>query len=306
MNEKATTLISSIQPWLLTHGIKILFIIIGSIIINKVLNKFIEKTVRIMVQPELNSHDDSEVKRENTLISIFSATAFITIFSVASLMVLQEVGMEIGPLLAGAGIIGLAFGFGGQYLIRDVITGLFIILENQYRIGDVVKFDTLGGTVERITLRMTTLRDLDGVVHHIPHGEIKQVSNLSKQFARINLNIGVAYKTNLDHAIRIINETGNQMFNEEFWKEALITAPQFLRVDDLGDSSITLKVLGETIPSRKWEITGEFRKRIKEAFDREGIEIPFPQRVIHHINAEKVESEYKSKDIENNKQENRE
>ena len=240
-----------------------------------------------MVKPEENSHDDSEIKRENTLISIFSATVFVTIFSVVVLMVLQEVGMQIGPLLAGAGIIGLAFGFGGQYLIRDIITGLFIILENQYRIGDIVKFETIGGTVERITLRMTTLRDLDGVVHYIPHGEIKQVSNLSKQFGRVNLNIGVAYNTNLDHAIRVINETGNQMFNEEFWQEALISAPQFLRVDNLGDSSISLKVLGDTIPSRKWEVAGEFRKRIKEAFDKEGIEIPFPQTVVHHKNTEK-------------------
>jgi small conductance mechanosensitive channel len=286
MNKSLSLWTSTIEPWLLNHGIKIIFIIIGAFIIHKLLNKFIEKTVRLVIQPDENSNDDNETKREKTLLSIFTATSLIIIFSISSLMILQELGMEIGPLLAGAGIIGLAFGFGGQYLIRDVITGLFIILENQYRIGDIVKFDTLGGTVERITLRMTTLRDLDGVVHYIPHGEIKQVSNLSKQFARVNINIGVAYTTNLDHAIRIINETGNQMFTEEFWKEALITPIQFLRVDDLGDSSIALKVIGETIPSRKWEVAGEFRKRIKQTFDKEGIEIPFPQQVIHHVNVE--------------------
>ncbi|TDD97451.1 mechanosensitive ion channel family protein [Flavobacterium cellulosilyticum] len=273
---------TTLEPWILTHGLRIILIIIGFYLINKVIHKFIEKTVRLLVLPDLNSNDESEKKRENTLISIFSATFFIALLSISSLMVLQEIGMEIGPLLAGAGIIGLAFGFGGQYLIRDIITGLFIIIENQYRIGDVVKFDSLGGTVERITLRMTTLRDLDGVVHHIPHGEVKQVSNWSKQFARINLNIGVAYNTNLDHAIAIINTTGNQMFEDPFWKLALITPPQFLRVNDLGDSAISLKVLGETIPNRQWEVTGEFRKRIKEAFDKEGIEIPFPQVVMHH------------------------
>jgi len=275
---------SSLEPWLINHGFKIIIIVIGFYLINKVIHKFIEKTVRLLVLPDPNSNDEGEKKREDTLISIFSATLFIALLSITSLMILQEIGMEIGPLLAGAGIIGLAFGFGGQYLIRDIITGLFIIIENQYRIGDIVKFDSLGGTVERITLRMTTLRDLDGVVHYVPHGEIKQVSNLSKQFARINLNIGVAYNTNLDHAIAIINKIGNQMFDEPFWKEALISPPQFLRVDDLGDSSIALKVLGETIPNRKWEVAGEFRKRIKEAFDKEGIEIPFPQVVVHHMN----------------------
>ena len=286
MNEKVSAWIYSIEPWLLTHGLKILFIIIGSIIINKILKKFIEKTVRIMVQPEENSYDDSEKKREDTLISIFSASSVIAIFSIAGLMILQEIGMQIGPLLAGAGIIGLAFGFGGQYLIRDVITGLFIILENQYRIGDVIKFENIGGTVEKITLRMTTLRDLDGVVHYIPHGEVKQVSNLSKQFARVNLNIGVAYDTDLNQAIKVINVTGNTMYSEEFWKTSLLSPIQFLRVDNLGDSSISLKVLGETISGKQWEIAGEFRKRIKEAFDKEGIVIPFPQRVVHHINSD--------------------
>lgn len=275
-----------IVPWLLTHGIKILIIVIGAYILNKVAAKFIERAVRITVSPEGIGSEEGEHKRENTLISIFTATATISILVIAALMVFQELGLMIGPILAGAGIIGLALGFGGQYLIRDIISGLFIILENQYRIGDVVRLEDVGGTVERISLRMTTLRDLDGTVHHIPHGEIKKVSNLSKYFARVNLNIGVAYHSDLEHVIRIVNQAGKELAEDPKWKDIILKAPQFLRVDDLGDSSVVIKVLGETKPLKQWEVTGELRKRIKIAFDEAGIEIPFPQRVVHQIKPE--------------------
>jgi small-conductance mechanosensitive channel len=196
-------------------------------------------------------------------------------------MILQEAGIKIGPILAGAGIVGLAFGFGGQYLIKDIITGLFIILENQYRIGDVINVDTIGGLVEDISLRKTILRDLDGTVHHIPHGEIKTVSNLSKGYARVNLDIGVSYSSDLEHVIKVINRTGKELAEDPLFKDLIIKPPQFLRVDDFADSAVIVKILGDTNPLKQWEVTGELRKRIKIAFDKEGIEIPFPQRVIH-------------------------
>ena len=202
---------------------------------------------------------------------------------VAILMILQEIEIPIAPILAGAGIIGIAVGFGGQYLIKDIISGFFFILENQYRVGDVVNFDGTGGLVEDISLRMTTLRDLDGTVHHIPHGEITKVANLSKDFARINLNIGIAYAANLDQVIKIVNEVGDKLSQDPKWKEFIIKSPQFLRVEDFADSSVVIKILGETQPLKQWEVTGELRKRIKIAFDNEGIEIPFPQRVVHQI-----------------------
>jgi len=201
----------------------------------------------------------------------------------ALLMIFQEMGVAIGPLLAAAGIAGLAFGFGGQYLIRDLISGLFIIMENQYRIGDVVCFDKTCGLVEDISMRMTTLRDLDGIVHHVPHGEIKMVSNLSKQFARVNLNIGIAYNSDLERVISVVNRVGEELANDPAWREFIIKPPQFLRVDDFGDSAIIIKILGETKPLKQWDVTGELRKRLKIAFDREGIEIPFPQRVVHQV-----------------------
>lgn len=270
-----------IIPWLLSSGLKIVFIVIGSLILNKVIITFIEKGVRIAVRPDGISSKDAEEKRENTLIQIFTTTSKIGLMTIAGLMVLQEFGVEIAPILAAAGIVGLAFGFGGQYLIRDIISGLFIILENQYRVGDIVNFDNAGGTVQEISLRKTTLRDLDGTVHHIPHGEIKKVSNLSKDFSRINLDVGVGYSSNLEHVITVINKVGNEIANDPLWKDNIILAPQFLRVNDFAASSIMLKILGETLPSKQWEVTGELRKRLKVAFDNEGIEIPFPQVVMH-------------------------
>jgi moderate conductance mechanosensitive channel len=281
MEDKLKEWSEAIIPWLMSHGIKILIIAVGAYIFNLIVSRIIKKAVRIAVKPDKSLPPEAEIKRENTLIRIFNSALAILVTTITILMILQEGGIKIGPILAGAGIVGLAVGFGGQYLIRDLISGLFIILENQYRIGDVVNVDNTGGFVEDISLRMTTLRDLDGTVHHIPHGEIKKVSNLSKRYARVNLNIGISYRSNLEHVIETVNKTGNELANDPLFKDSIITPPLFLRVDDFADSAIIIKILGDTKPLKQWEVTGELRKRLKIAFDREGIEIPFPQRVVH-------------------------
>ena len=268
-------------PWFLNHGLKIIAIIIIAVLLRKFAKIFIDKFIRKMIISDHFLSKAAEKQRENTLIRIFTTSLNIIIWLLAFLMVLQEIGIAIGPLLAAAGIAGLALGFGGQYFIRDLISGLFIIAENQYRIGDVVCFDGTCGLVEDISMRMTTLRDLDGVVHHVPHGEIKKVSNLSKDFARVNLNIGISYSSNLEQVISVVNKVGEALAKDPAWQEHILKAPQFLRVDDFADSAIIIKILGETKPIKQWDVTGELRKRLKIAFDREGIEIPFPQRVIH-------------------------
>ena len=268
-------------PWLMTHGTKMLAIALAAFVLNIILSRIIRRAVIIAVVPDKNMSPEAEVKRENTLIRIFNGTLAVVITIMASLMILKEAGLDMPPILAGAGIIGLAVGFGGQYLIRDIITGLFIILENQYRIGDAINIDGIGGTVEDISLRKTTLRNLDGTVHHIPHGVISKVSNLSKNFARVNLNIGISYSANLEHVIEVINKTGEELANDVKFKDLILSPPAFLRVEDFADSAVIVKILGDTQPLKQWEITGELRKRLKIAFDREGIEIPFPQRVIH-------------------------
>ena len=281
MKDTITKWAEAIFPWLLTHGLKILIIAVAAWLLMIILIRIIRKAVRIAVVADSSMEEEAEKKREDTLIRIFAGATRIIILTMAILMILQEAGIAIGPILAGAGIVGLAFGFGGQYLIRDIITGLFIILENQYRIGDVVNIDGTSGSVEDITLRLTTLRDLNGTIHHIPHGDIKRVANLSKKFARINLDMGVAYNTDLEHVIKVINKTGNELAEDPLYKEFILKPPQFLRVNDFADSAIILKILGDTKPLKQWEITGELRKRLKVAFDKEGIEIPFPQRVIY-------------------------
>jgi len=165
-----SNIIRNITPWFFDHSIKIVAIIIIAYLIRKFVGIFIKKIIRKIIVSDHFLTKEAEIKREDTLISIFNVSLGILIWLLAFLMILQEIGIAIGPLLAAAGIAGLAFGFGGQYLIRDLISGLFIIMENQYRIGDVVCFDGTCGLVEDISMRMTTLRDLDGIVHHVPHG----------------------------------------------------------------------------------------------------------------------------------------
>ncbi len=281
MTDIISKFIQSIVSWLLDHGVKIAAILFLAYFIRRFSAVFIEKFIRKVIVLDHFLSKEEEKKREDTLIRIFAGSLGIVVGIVALLMILQEIGVAIAPLLAAVGIAGLAFGFGGQYLIRDLISGLFIIMENQYRVGDVVCFNGTRGLVEDISLRMTTLRDLDGTVHHIPHGEIKRVSNLSKYFARVNLNIGISYSSNLEQVISVVNKVGKELAEDLEWKEYILKPPQFVRVDDFGDSAIIIKILGETKPLKQWDVAGELRKRLKIAFDREGIEIPFPQRVVH-------------------------
>ena len=281
MEENLTKWTEKIIPWIFDHGLKILVIVVSAYILNIILTRIIARAIRISLVADETMSKEGKKRREDTLLHISNGAVRISLLIIAVLMILQESGVKIGPILAGAGIVGLAVGFGAQYLIRDIITGIFIILENQYRIGDVVKIDEASGTVESITLRLTSLRDMNGTVHHIPHGEIKRVSNLSKSFARVNLDIGVAYETDLDHLIEVINRTGKELAEDPDFREYIITPPKFLRVNEFTDSAIMVKILGDTKSLRQCEVTGELRKRLKIAFDKEGIEIPFPQRVIH-------------------------
>jgi moderate conductance mechanosensitive channel len=274
-------LIVASTPWLIDHGVKIILIIVVVYVLHKVAFVLIDKIIRKVVVADHFLSKEAEEKRENTLIRVFHRTLHTVIIVVAVLMVLSEIGIDIGPLLAAAGLAGIAFGFGAQYLIRDVIAGLFIILENQYRVGDVACLDSTCGLVEDINLRTTVLRDLDGTVHHIPNGTFQKASNLSKFFARVNINIGVDYDSDLEHVITVVNRVGNELASDPKWKDLIIKPPQFLRVDEFADSAINIKILGDTKPLKQWDVMGELRKRLKVAFDKEGIVIPFPQRVVH-------------------------
>jgi len=270
-----------IKDWVLGSGSQIVILLTVGLIIYKFIKPLIAKVIRRVVTSDPSLSAEEEVRREDTLIQIMSGTIKISTVVFVFLMILSEFGIDIAPLIAGAGVIGLAFGFGGQYLVKDVITGLFIILENQYRVGDVVKIAGIAGLVEDISLRVTILRDLDGTVHHIPHGDVTTVSNMAKGFARVNMNIGISYNADVDKVKEIINRVGNELAEDPEFKEKIIDTPKYVRIDSFDDSSVSLKILGETKPLAQWEIAGELRIRLKRAFDKEGIEIPFPQMVIH-------------------------
>ena len=270
--------------WALTSGLQIIFIVAIAWLLKMIAKRSIRRIVKTAVT--LDKHhvmEDGEIKRMNTLVRIFSWTINTIIIVIAAMMVMQEFGVKIGPILGTAGIVGVAIGFGGQYLVKDLITGFFIIFENQYRIGDVVNIEGIGGVVEDISLRVTTLRDMNGTVHYIPHGEVKKVSNSAKKFGKVNINVGVSYEANLNHVREVINRIGREMAADPAWKDSINEAPQFLRVDELEDSSVSIKIVGETKPLKQWDVAGELRKRIKEGFEEAGIGIPYPQRVIHHI-----------------------
>lgn len=242
---------------------------------------FIRKTVKRTMRSSDHKNRLEEKKREETITQIISGALEILIWPITAILVISQLGVNVAPLIAGAGILGLAVGFGAQSLVKDVISGLFIIAENQYRVGDVVKINNeTTGTVTKISLRVTILRDLDGIVHTIPNGLIELTSNYTKEYSGINLNVGVSYDSDLDKVIKVINSVGDELYKDEEWKDKIIEPLKFLRVDNFGESSVDLKITGTTQPIKQWEVTGEFRKRLKNAFDKEGIEIPFPQRVI--------------------------
>ncbi len=275
----------TVVSWLLEHGIRILVILVLGVGLWFALKKFLPPVVRrTMARHRQRESKEGIKKRADTLLSVFIGAGKILIAMVVVFMVISELGIDIMPILAGFGIAGIAVGFGAQYLIRDLIAGVFIILENQYRVGDVAKVADIWGLVEEVNLRKTVLRDLDGAVHHVPNGEIRVASNYTRKFSRVNLNISVAYDTDLDHAISVINRVGQELAADEKWRKMIIKAPQALRVDNLGDSGIDIKILGDVQPIKQWDVMGELRLRLKKAFDAENIEIPWPHTKVYFGN----------------------
>lgn len=274
-----------ITDWLLQHGTRILVIVLIGIGLWFALKKLLPPLLRRSIIKTKGESKEGIKKRTDTLTSVLMGLSKILIAIIVVFMILAEVDVPIGPALAGLGVAGIAVGFGAQYLIRDLIAGFFVILENQYRVGDVARIADIAGLVEEINLRKTVLRDLDGIVHHVPNGEIRVASNYTRHFSRVNLNISVAYDTNLDHAINVLNRVGKELAADKDWSPVIKSAPQVLRVDNLGDSGIDIKVLGDVKPLQQWAVTGELRKRIKKAFDDEGIEIPWPHTKVYFGNS---------------------
>jgi len=272
-----------LKEWLLVHGTRIAVVWVVAVFLLFLLGRAIPPAIRRFVTQGMAGSTDDEIhKRVQTLSTVIVTTIEIFILLICAFIVISEVGWgdKVTPILASASVIGLAVGFGAQSLVKDVISGLFILMENQYRVGDVVKIAGVGGLVEEINLRRTVLRDADGIVHFIPNGNITVASNQTRGWSKVNTTVSVDYGTDLNKAIDVINRACKEMAAEPEWASQLMQTPTALWVDNLGDSGIDIRVAGQTKPGQQWAVAGEIRKRIKEALDKAGISIPYPHTTL--------------------------
>jgi len=276
-----------ITDWLLQHGTRILIILALCVITYIVLKRIIPGTIGRTLAKTMEDQPELEIeKRKATLNRLLMGMIGVVIIVIGVFLVLTELGINIAALIAGFGVVGIAVGFGAQSLIKDLIAGLIIMIENQYNVGDVIKVASVVGVVEAANLRRTLLRDLDGTLHIVPNGEIRVTGNYTKLWSRAHLNISVAYKEDLDRVMSIIRKTWEELAEDPDWAPLIISkTPWLLRVDAFEDSGIIIKVVGETQPIKQWAVMGELRRRIKKVFDEQGIEIPWPHTKVYFGNS---------------------
>jgi len=273
--------------WVYQTGWKIFLIVgicLGTFFMIRHFTPFV---IRRVVKRQMRRKRKAErEKRVQTLARLVTTVSAIGLGILAAFLVFQHLGINMTTPLVGLGVFGVAVGFGAQYLIRDLIAGFFVYLENQYNIGDVIRVGSIAGIVEELSLRRTVLRDLDGAKHIIPNGEVRIVSNLTQEWSRAHLNISVAYKEDLDRVMAVMRRTWEEMTEDPDWSPFIISkTPWLLRVDEFGNSGITIKMVGETEPIKQWDVMGEYRRRIKRVFDEEGIEIPWPHVKLYYGDA---------------------
>jgi len=242
------------------------------------------KLKNIILKRTHASHTESKEEKEkrvNTLINILRQAGGIVIWVIFILILLRQVNLDIGPILASAGILGLAVGFGAQELVRDFISGFFMLLENQVRAGDVAIINGQGGLVEEIALRTITLRDFSGVVHIFQNGKINTLANMTKEWSAAVFDVGIAYKENTDRVREVMKRVGEELKNDPEFTDKINEPLEIFGVDNWGDSAVTIKARFKTKPGQQWTVGREYKGRLKKAFDEERIEIPFPHRTIY-------------------------
>jgi moderate conductance mechanosensitive channel len=271
-------ILSSIGVWVVNTGLKIFLILIVTLIVIKGVGIFSERLTALLMKRQT---DEEYKKRADTLASVIRHLLNVVILIVAVMTILAQLGVEIGPILAAAGIVGLAIGFGAQSLVKDVINGFFILLEDQIRVGDVVDVNGKGGLVEKVNLKMTILRDLAGNVHFIPNGTIDIVTNMTKGYSRYVFDIGVAYREDVDEVIQVIKEVDEDMRKDPEFGEDILQPIEILGLDRFADSAIIVRARTTTKPIKQWRVGREFNRRLKKLFDQRGIEIPFPHVTLY-------------------------
>ena len=294
-NEFISNLVGSVVPDVL-RVIAIFFI---AWVVNRLLRRVIHRLVDRMLDDEDGPllslrkagplaasrpiNPQRAVMRTETVGAVLRSASTLAVWTIAVLVAvgsLETVDLNLGPLIASAGVVGVALGFGAQSLVKDFLTGTFMLLEDQYGIGDIVDLGPASGVVERISLRKTQLRDLEGTVWHIPNGEITRVGNFSQLWSRTLLDVAVAYDTDLRHAIQVIEGVAKNLTADPEWSHMILDEPEVWGVERFDESSITIRMVVKTEPAKQWAINRELRLRMKEALDAEGIEIPFPQRTL--------------------------
>jgi small conductance mechanosensitive channel len=271
-----------VRAWLpeLKSALRILAILIVAWVAQAVLGRVLR---RLRAMLAARSTDREESKRIETLARVLRYTLAVVIMLVTGMLVLNELGVSIAPILGAAGVVGVAVGFGAQSLIKDYFNGFFILVENQIRVGDVVAIADKGGLVEEITLRRVKLRDYDGSVHYVPNGLITTVTNRSTEFANAVVDVGIAYRSSIDAAFDALRQVARELRADPGFAPRILDDLEIAGVENLADSAIVIRCRIRVVPLEQWTVRRELLKRVKEAFDRNGIEIPFPQRTVHHV-----------------------
>ena len=272
------------------HGVRILVILVSAYALNRLIKAvFLRMQERIAERMALlrGSTDPELNKRAATLSSIARKTIGTVIWIVAIMMALREAGFDVAPILAGAGIAGVAVGFGAQHLVRDLISGAFMLLENQIRVNDVAIINGTGGLVEQINLRTTVLRGIDGTVHIFPNGSIETLANMTHGFSYYVFDMGVAYKEDTDRVSEVLKGIADEMMKEEQFSKIILAPLDILGVDKFADSAVIIKARIKTVPIQQWAVGREMNRRIKKKFDELGIEIPFPHMSLYFGEASK-------------------
>jgi moderate conductance mechanosensitive channel len=289
--------INGAADWLLGAPLAIVAILVAAAIVNRVARRAVKRTLTKLHSGALQErfgamrkHAPSALletgetslraeQRIDALSSVLRSIVTFTVFLIAALMCLGRLGIDLAPLLAGAGVLGVAIGFGSQSLVRDFLSGAFILIEDQFGVGDIVDLGEATGTVEAVSLRTTRLRAVDGTVWHIPNGEIRRVGNMSQHWSRALLDVEVAYDTDIAQARAVIKRVADALWHED---ASVVDEPEVWGVESLGANGVVLRTVVKTTPADQWRVSRELRERIKDAFDAEGIEIPFPQQTVWH------------------------
>ena len=271
--------------WVIGKPLAILVIVLLAMLVRWIAAKAIDRVIKraeTAPLPGLKHTHNRRAQRARSLGSLLKSITTTVVFGIAFVMVLSEVGMDVAPILASAGVLGLAIGFGAQNLVKDFLSGVMMMVEDQYGVGDAVDLGEAIGTVENVGLRVTRVRDVDGTVWYVRNGEILRVGNQSQNWARTVLDISVSYSEDLNHVRDVLQDVAHGLWDDEDFKDVVIEEPEVWGVQNLGPDAVVVRVTLKTAPMEQWNVAREMRERIKARFDHEGIEMPLPQRVIWH------------------------